>query len=77
MPVCDQSRSISFSVRYTLGRSSELGGLRGTVRFTMVEGMGLRADFAIGINLGVVATVRKGQNTNSLKGLSRTDRRQP
>jgi len=37
--------SISFSVRYSLGRSSELGDLRGTVRFTMVEGVHLRADF--------------------------------
>jgi hypothetical protein len=36
-----------FSVRYSLGRSSELGALRGTVRFTMVEGSKLRADFAM------------------------------
>ena len=45
------SRSISFSVRYSLGRSSELGALRGTVRFTMVEGAGFPAAFCHGINL--------------------------
>jgi integrase len=46
-PATTGSRSISFSVRYSLGRSSELGALLGTVRFTMVERAGFRADFAM------------------------------
>ena len=42
------------SVKYSLGRSSEFGALRRTVRFTMVEGARFRADFAMPINLGSV-----------------------
>ena len=41
------SRSISLSVRYSRGQSSVLGALRGTVRFTMVDGACLRTDFAM------------------------------
>ncbi len=49
-----------------LGRSSELGALRGTVRFTMVEGVDFRANFAMGFNRGLVSTVRKASTIRTV-----------